>query len=389
MRVQRTHAGSLPLRHHGIQGNRIHGNGRLGIELIDTAASEGAIPSDPAPARVNDGIPTPTLLGATGDGAGTGVTFALAEGEANTVYEFELFANAACDPSGWGEGQTPLARFTASTNAVGSLNDSAAAPPVPAGTVLTLTATRHGGSGLAGTSEFSACRTVAGGAAPGTPPAIGAIPNAQLTATVGQPYTLDLAAHVVLTEGDPIQSYALQGALPAWLSFDPATGVLTGTPAAVGSHAFTATATDKDGASAPRGFTLTVAAGRAKGAMVATRQAARRPSPRWGMRGWRCCRCWWARRGGGGGHRAHETARGRGAARHRRLSHRGGGGVLPHRAAVVQHARPRRGGRHGGRVRVGAAGGGGGVRGGVVDGMRPVPCACTSQKRQRNAKPAT
>lgn len=260
VRVQRQHHGSLPLRRHAIQGNRIWGTAGLGVELIDTATSEGAVPTDPAPQRVNNGTPTPELTAATGDGGSASVGFALAEGVAHAAYEFELFANAACHPQGFGAGQTSLARFSASTDGTGRLNGTANVPAVAAGTVLTLAATRHGGPGMSESSEFSACRTISGGAAPGTPPAIGTIPNDQLAAVAGQPYTLALAAHTVLTEGDPIQAWALQGALPAWLSFDAATGVLSGTPGAVGSHTLSATARDKDGTSAPRGFVITVAA---------------------------------------------------------------------------------------------------------------------------------
>ena len=55
-----------------------------------------------------------------------------------------------------------------------------------------------------------------------------------------------------LSNGDP---------LPAWLSFNPATGVFSGTPDNddVGAYAITVTATDESGASVSDSFTLTVA----------------------------------------------------------------------------------------------------------------------------------
>ncbi len=94
----------------------------------------------------------------------------------------------------------------------------------------------------------------------GAVPAIRAIPNAQLTAAVGQPYTLALAAHAMAGEDGAIHAYVLKGALPVWLSFDAATGVLHGTPTSVGNFAFTATATGQGGTGAPRGFTITAVA---------------------------------------------------------------------------------------------------------------------------------
>jgi subtilase family serine protease len=59
------------------------------------------------------------------------------------------------------------------------------------------------------------------------------------SATVGQPYSYAFAA-----TGQPLPTYTASGALPAGLSLDKSTGVLTGTPTEVGGYSFTITATN-------------------------------------------------------------------------------------------------------------------------------------------------
>jgi hypothetical protein len=54
-------------------------------------------------------------------------------------------------------------------------------------------------------------------------------------------------------------SYALTGALPAGMNFNPATATLGGTPAQIGSFPITVTATDGNGCNGSRGYTLTIA----------------------------------------------------------------------------------------------------------------------------------
>jgi YVTN family beta-propeller protein len=71
-------------------------------------------------------------------------------------------------------------------------------------------------------------------------------------ATVGSPYRFVVPA-VNAT------SFAVTaGALPAGITLDPATGVLTGTPTTAGTASFTITATDASGLTASRAYTLTV-----------------------------------------------------------------------------------------------------------------------------------
>jgi hypothetical protein len=80
---------------------------------------------------------------------------------------------------------------------------------------------------------------------PGTPPQVNGIPNQILGAGIN--LTINLSDHVSRTEGDLITGYAITGgALPAWLSFNPLSGQLTGI-ALVSFSSSTWTASDNDG----------------------------------------------------------------------------------------------------------------------------------------------
>lgn len=96
---------------------------------------------------------------------------------------------------------------------------------------------------------------------PQVPPLMGDVPNQ--IAYVGTAFSLNIGSYVTLTNSDPIIShgYHLTGTLPAGLSFDDTTGVISGTPTAVTSAVtMSITASDNDGASNSDSFTITVVA---------------------------------------------------------------------------------------------------------------------------------
>lgn len=89
------------------------------------------------------------------------------------------------------------------------------------------------------------------------PPIMGNIPNQVFAKNM--PVDFDLSAYVTLTNNDPILFYTLTGTLPAGLSFDTATGKISGTPTDFTSASnFTIKATDEDGDSNIVSFTITV-----------------------------------------------------------------------------------------------------------------------------------
>jgi hypothetical protein len=89
-------------------------------------------------------------------------------------------------------------------------------------------------------------------------PVLPAVTTASLSdATVGGAYSVTLGA----TGGtSPYTWSVLSGSLPAGLSLNPLTGVLSGTPTTAGSSSFTIAVTDATTASSSRAFTITTAA---------------------------------------------------------------------------------------------------------------------------------
>ena len=77
---------------------------------------------------------------------------------ANTAFRLEFFSNAACDPTGNGDGDTFLGSLPVTTDGAGNVSFTASLPAVSAGQAITSTATDPANN----TSEFSTCRTVPG-----------------------------------------------------------------------------------------------------------------------------------------------------------------------------------------------------------------------------------
>ena len=134
-----------------------------------------------------DGVQNfPVLTSVSTDGGTTTIRGTL-HSTANTEFLLEFFTNASCDPSGNGEGQTWFASISAvSTNADGQLEFAGGvSPALPAGTVVTATATATNPAG--GTSEFSTCVTVSAG-----PEQIGPVGGSG-----GSPFSISCAPNTV------------------------------------------------------------------------------------------------------------------------------------------------------------------------------------------------
>ena len=134
-----------------ITANAIFDNGALGIDL----GSGGVTTNDVGDADIgaNDRQNYPVLIGAAPDGGNTIIQGRL-NSVAMTTFELQFFANAACDLSGHGEGETFLGSAVVATDESGnaSFTESLTAA-VPLGHFVTATATDPGGN----TSEFSRC----------------------------------------------------------------------------------------------------------------------------------------------------------------------------------------------------------------------------------------
>jgi pimeloyl-ACP methyl ester carboxylesterase len=93
---------------------------------------------------------------------------------------------------------------------------------------------------------------------PQVPPVLGNIPNQN--GTVGASFNLALRPYVTITNGDSILNYSLSGTLPAGLSLNSNTGIISGTPSAVETKRLIATCTDNDGVSNKDTFEITTTA---------------------------------------------------------------------------------------------------------------------------------
>jgi CSLREA domain-containing protein len=152
-----------------LSANSIFGNSGLGIDL----GNDGPTPNDPGDADTGpDNLQNfPVLTSATSTASATTIIGSL-DSTPNTAFRLEFFSNRACNPSGFGEGETFLGSVSVGTDAGGNAPFSATVPAaVAGGEAITATATDPGGN----TSEFSACIAVGGGGTSGIPDAITAL----------------------------------------------------------------------------------------------------------------------------------------------------------------------------------------------------------------------
>ena len=225
-----------------VLSNSIFSNGALGIDLGGngiTANDTGD--SDAGPNNLQN---FPVLTVAASNSANTALTGTL-NSVANATFTVQFFANATCDSSGNGEGQTFLGQTSVTTDANGNASFNATvAVPVAIGAFITATATDAANN----TSEFSTCRIV-------TCPAIAIAPTNSVlpSGNAGQPYNQTFTQ----TGGGAVNFTISAGALPAGLNLS-AGGVLSGTPTVFGNFSFTVRATDGNGCPGERPYILTI-----------------------------------------------------------------------------------------------------------------------------------
>jgi hypothetical protein len=140
-----------------IRENLIYSNGNLGIDLnLDGVTLNDLGDTDTGPNLLQN---FPVLTSASTGGAIVGTL----NSTASTTFRVEFFSSPSCDSSGYGEGQVYLGSGNFATDGSGNIAVNLAAGPLTAGHAITATATNLTTND---TSEFSACITVAGAAAP-------------------------------------------------------------------------------------------------------------------------------------------------------------------------------------------------------------------------------
>ena len=140
-----------------ILGNSIFSNAGLGIDLGASGITHNDAGDNDTGANNLQNFPVLTSATASGGTITIGGTLSSA---ASTDFRVEFFANTACDPSGFGEGETFLGATTVTTDSGGDASFSVAlTKAVSVGKAITTTATDPGGN----TSEFSGCITAGAG----------------------------------------------------------------------------------------------------------------------------------------------------------------------------------------------------------------------------------
>jgi hypothetical protein len=137
-----------------ILSNSIFSNGGLGIDIDD----DGVTPNDACDADstslVLQNFPVLTSAARTNDST---VIEGTLDSQPNSTFTVQFFANAECDPPGFGEGQHLIGSITMTSGAGCVTSFSATFPNASVnGAFVTATATASGGS----TSEFSQCMPV-------------------------------------------------------------------------------------------------------------------------------------------------------------------------------------------------------------------------------------
>jgi CSLREA domain-containing protein len=156
-----------------IMFNSIHSNEGLGIDLLPNtcpigSCSDGVTPNDSGDTDGggNSALNFPDVKSATTTGSNTNVSASITDGLPNRDFTIQFFANAACDPSGNGEGETYLGQVRTTTDGAGNASVFVSLPvAATVGDAITTTATQRTAFGLfpTNTSEFSACFPLVGG----------------------------------------------------------------------------------------------------------------------------------------------------------------------------------------------------------------------------------
>jgi hypothetical protein len=137
-----------------VSSNAVFANAGLGIDL----AGDGVTPNDPCDgdAGSNNRQNTPVITSASSAGDSTTIEGTL-DSTPNTTFTIEFFSNAACDLSGFGEGETFIGSSTVTTDGSCQASFAVTLPiAIPSGSFITATTTDPNGN----TSEFAQCSVV-------------------------------------------------------------------------------------------------------------------------------------------------------------------------------------------------------------------------------------
>jgi hypothetical protein len=158
-----------------VSANAVFANAGLGIDL----AGDGVTPNDPCDgdSGANNRQNTPVIISASSVGGTTTIEGTL-DSAPSMTFRIEFFSNHACDPSGFGEGETFIGSATVTTDGSCRASFAVTLPiAIPSGSFITATATDPNGN----TSEFAQCSLL--GPSPTPTPTSTPTPNPTATPT--------------------------------------------------------------------------------------------------------------------------------------------------------------------------------------------------------------
>ena len=169
---------AIPGTGQSIQGNSIHSNGGIGIDLgLPNGSLDGVTPNDLGDA---DSIQNFPILTAAPIAAGAVTLSGTLNSRANGTFRIEFFSNTTGSPSGNGEGQSFIGFMNVTTDGTGNVSFTSPALAFPAGqTLFTATAT----SSTNNTSEFSSFFPLVAGPTPTPTPTATPTPTPTATPT--------------------------------------------------------------------------------------------------------------------------------------------------------------------------------------------------------------
>ena len=185
--------------------NSISQNGGLGIDLV--GGQSGVTPNDPQdPDTGPNNLQNYPVLAATPGSTAIGGTL---NSVPNGTFRIEFFENSACDPSGYGEGETYLGFQNVTADQNGNATINATFDQLAVGDVVTATAAQS-----QATSEFSKCVTLE--PTPSSDLAV-TVTDGRTTARVGE----TLSYRVVVTNNGPsaANGSTLTDKLPASVTY--------------------------------------------------------------------------------------------------------------------------------------------------------------------------
>jgi len=204
-----------------IWNNSIYSNGGLGIDLGWNGVTENDYdpPVDDDNGGSNNFQNYPELTSAE-LGADTLDLQGFLRSTPNTSFTIHVYYSTTADPSGYGEGETPLGLFQIATDGEGYADFSAGFGTIPVGTFITATATDATGN----TSEFSLSIPIVTGAPSSSPPRIDVY---QPTGTQSRDVTIH---YVIWDEQDDPVDLKVEYSPDGGISWTPATvdGFTTG-----------------------------------------------------------------------------------------------------------------------------------------------------------------